>query len=236
MRMIFVISLLLISIGIIHATAFPQETRCILIDFYDFERDGDLYYRDNVDSATVSQLKKLIKEAEIRVGEFWGEKTVRPKFIYCQDDQDYKNFGVPFMTPACANMKLESYVVISKTGIDLDIVAHEVSHTELFNRIGFLNRIVKIPTWFDEGLAMQVDFRDYYSIDSLNVKSNGYKNLPQIQSMTSYVQFGSGTNEEIMLNYSTAKYIVNNWHSKEKLTQFINRINNGSTFDEAYSK
>lgn len=235
-RVFFVISLFLVSAGMIHAMVFPQETRCIFVDVYDFERNGSLYYRNNVSSETISQLKEIIEAAEIRVSQFWGEKTVEPKFIYCQDDEDYKKFGVPFMTPACANMKLGSYIVISKTGIDLNIISHEISHTELFNRIGFFNRVRKIPIWFDEGLAMQVDLRDYYSVDSLKAKSDGFKNLPKIEKMTSYKQFGSGTNKEVMLNYSTAKYVVNNWHSNKKLIQFINGINNGKSFDEAYKK
>jgi len=193
-KIIFVLMLILVTtVGLAHAMIFPQQTRCILLDFYDFERVGSLYIRSGVDEVTRSELSKIIKQAEERVGVFWGEKKSNPKYIYCETEEDYKKFGVPFMTPAAAHMKLGSYVVISKNGIDLDIIAHEISHTELYERIGFYNREFKIPTWFDEGLAMQVDDRNYYSIDSLKVKSNNFENLPNVTKMKTYAQFGSGT-------------------------------------------
>lgn len=226
---------LLTTIVIAHAFVFPQQTRCILVDFYDFEKEDNLYFRKNSDPETIAELKNLIQQAEIRVADFWKNKTTNPKFIYCESDDDYLKFGVPFLTPACANMKLGSYVVISKNGIDLDILAHEISHTELFERIGFWNREFKIPTWFDEGLAMQVDYRNYYSIDTLQKQSDNFKNLPDVMQMNSFIEFGNGTHEEIKLNYSTAKYEISKWYTPQKLNSFIEKINNGKDFSEAFN-
>lgn len=226
--------ILFITAGVAHAFVFPQQTRCILIDFYDFEQEGNLYYRSGLDKNSKIELQAIIKNAEKRVAEFWGKKTTNPKFIYCENDADYLKFGVPFMTPAAANMKLGSYVVISKDGVDLDIVAHELSHTELYERIGFFNREFKIPTWFDEGLAMQVDLRSYYSIEDLKSKSNNFQNLPDVKTMNSFIEFGKGTRAAIMLNYSTAKYEVHNWYTPKKLKKFIKEINNGGDFETAF--
>lgn len=237
MKHVYSIGLILLIlagvIGVSHALVFPQDTRCILIDFYDFENDENLYYRSATSPEIKAQLKVLISKAGYRVDTFWGEKTTNPTYIYCDNDADYLKFGVPFMTPASAKMKLDSYVVISKDGVDLDIIAHEISHTELYERIGFLNRSFKIPTWFDEGLAMQVDYRSYYSLDTLKVKSDNFQNLPQVIKMNSYAQFGSGTRKEVMLNYMTAKYEVWKWYSPQNLTSFTNAINDGFDFEEA---
>jgi len=235
-RILIAFSFLTLFIGTAHALVFPQETRCILIDFYDFEKDGNLYFRADVDAATIADLQQKISKANARVEKFWKGKIVAPKYIYCQNNEDYKKFGVPFMTPACAHMKLGSYVVISNKGNDVHILAHEISHTVLFNKIGFFNRVLKIPVWFDEGLAMQVDWREYYSIDSLKEQSENFKNLPDVKQLTTYSQFGSGTRERIMLNYSTSKYVVNEWYSEEKLENFIQKINEGKSFEEAYSE
>ena len=234
-NLIIGIILFIASIGVIHAMAFPQETRCILIDWYQFEKDGDLYFREDIDANTLSSLKLIISNAKIRADSWWPQTTPNPKFIYCQDEEDYKKFGVPFMTPACTHMKIGSYIVISRDGIDLDIISHEIVHTKLFETIGLFNRIRKIPCWFDEGLAMQLDFRSYYSTDSLRVKSNNFKNLPNVVQMNSYAEFGSGNHKEVMLNYSTAKYQVGKWYTREKLIRFIKKINNGNSFAEAYS-
>jgi len=197
---------LTLFVGTIHAFVFPQETRCVFVDFYDFETDENLCYRTGTDKETIDQLKKQIKKAESRVGNFWGEKTATPKFVYCQDDEDYKKFGNPYMTPACTHMKIGSYVVISKQGLDLDIISHEISHAELFQRIGFFDRLRKIPTWFDEGLAMQVDLREYYSTEDLKTKTNNLQDLPNVKKLTPPQTFYR--TEQVMLNYSTARYTV----------------------------
>ena len=232
-----IVSFFIVSTAsIAHAFIFPQETRCLLIDFYDFEKEGNLYFRENIDLETKIHLQNLIIQAETRVGEFWEEKKTNPKFIYCESDEDYLKFGAPFMTPAAAILKFGSYVVISKDGIDLDILAHEISHTELYTRIGFFNNLSEIPVWFSEGLAMQVDHRNYYSTDSLKVKSNGFQNLPKVKEMVSYNQFGVGPIDEIMLNYSTAKYEVGKWYSKEKLKTFVENINEKKSFEKAYGE
>lgn len=228
--------MLIAIVGIAHAYMFPQETRCIFIDFYDFEKEGNLYFREGLDSKQKLKLQNLILQAEQRVDDFWKGRITQPKYIYCAKDEDYLKFGLPFMTVAVAKMKIGSYVVISKDGIDMDILAHEISHTELYERIGFWNRFLKIPTWFDEGLAMQVDYRDYYSVDTLKRKTNNLQSLPNVKQLVSPMQFGNGTHEEVMLNYMTSKYVVEEWYSEEVLKKFIKEINEGTSFDKAFGK
>lgn len=217
-----------------HAFALPQASRCFFIDLYSFERDGDIYFRSSVPNKKKEELKLLVSLAEERVALFWGEKLSTPKFIYCENEEDYLKFGGPFLTPAAAVMHIGSYVVISKDGVDLDIISHELSHTELFERIGLVNRSMKIPVWFDEGLAMQVDHRPYYSLDSLKELSNNFKNLPNVKSLEGYSSFGSGSREEVMMNYLAAKFELHNWYTAEKLERFIFQINHGASFEESY--
>ncbi|WP_421763801.1 hypothetical protein [Ekhidna sp.] len=228
----FVIILGITSIG--HALVLPQATRCLFIDLYAFEKEDDIYFRSHVNANERAELKSLIDEAEKRVAAFWDKKLASPKFIYCDTDEDYLRFGAPFLTPAAAVMHIGSYVVISSDGMDLDIISHELSHTELFERIGLINRSLKIPVWFDEGLAMQVDHRSYYSWDTLKALSNNYRHLPNVKSMKDYASFGTGTRDEIMMNYRTAKYEVHKWYTTEKLEALIIGINNGKSFEELY--
>lgn len=232
---VFLVFIVIISsTTIAYSVVFPQPVRCMLIDFYDFEKTGNLYYRAGINADKKKELISLIGQAEDRVDSFWNGKQSDPTFIYCERDEDYMKFGVPFMTPAAAILTIKSFVVLSKDGIDLDIISHELSHAELAKRIGFLDREMKIPTWFDEGLAMQVDRRPYYSIDSLKEKSNNFQELVDVKQLKTGSQFGGGTREDVMLNYLTAKYELSKWYSKEKLEKFISNINNGDSFYEAY--
>ena len=220
-----------------HFIFFPQQTRSILVDCSDFKKNDRLYYNSSTPEQKVDTVKSIIKLASNRVRAFWGQKTSNPKYIYCQNEEDFKKFGSPYSVPAVTHIKLGSYIVISSQGIDLDIVAHEISHAEFYERIGFYNWSFKIPRWFDEGLAMQNDNRNYYSEDTLKFKSNNYKNLPDVKKLKSGKQFNeSGTLEQIMMNFMTAKHEVKNWYTKEKLDKFIKDINSGKTFEEAFGQ
>lgn len=220
-----------------HFLLFPQQSRSILIDYSDFKKDGRLYYNSNTSKNEVDSVKTLIELASVRVAQFWGQKNGNPKFIYCESQEDFNKFGSPFPVQALTHIKFGSYVVISHQGLDMDIIAHEISHAEFYERIGFYNWSFKIPRWFDEGLAMQNDNRDYYSEDTLKLKSNDYQNLPDVKKFKTGRQFNEeGSHEQIMLNYMTAKHEVRNWYTRGKLDRFIKDINSGKTFEEAYGK
>lgn len=227
---------LVLFLGIAHSIVLPQKTKCHLIKFYDFEKSGYIYYRKDVPKEIVKQLIETINQAEVRVRDFWGRKKSQPIFIYCNDKEDYRRFGSTYNTPACANMELVSYVVINKNGLNLDIISHELNHTELYARVGHIKRELEIPVWFDEGLAMQVDFRDSYSTDSLKKMSNNFTKFPDVRLMNTYKEFANGTEKEIHFNYATAKYEVENWYTDKRLKTFIENIRNGMSFNEAINK
>jgi hypothetical protein len=219
-----------------HFIFFPQQTRSILIDYSSFKKEGSLYFNAHTPKDKKDTVQSLIQSASGRVATFWVQKTCTPKYIYCDTEADFKKFGSSFPVPALTHVKFDAYIIISNEGADLDIIAHEISHAEFYNRIGFYNWTFKIPTWFDEGLAMQNDYRDYYSEDTLKLKTGNFKNLPDVKQLKNGRQFHEGSNEQIKLNYMAAKHEVKNWYSKEKLEQLITDLNSGKSFEEAFGK
>jgi hypothetical protein len=219
-----------------HFIIFPQETRSILIDYSNFKKEGRVYYNASTPHNKIDSLKSLINEASIRIDNFWGQKTSNPKFIYCDNEEDFKKYCVNASAPAVTYLKLGSVIVLSADAIDLDIIAHEFSHAEFYERIGFYKFNYRIPSWFKHGLAMQNDYRDYYSDDTLKAKSDNFKNLPDIKNFKSDGQFYAGSRQQIMFNYMTAKREIKNWYTKEKLDKFLKDINSGMTFEEAFGQ
>ena len=220
-----------------HFIFFPQQTRCILIDYLDFKKADRLYFNVATPQNKIDSVEFLVKLASTRVDSFWGQEKCDPKYIYCESNEDFKKFGSPFSMPALTHLKFGTYIVINHDGVDLDIIAHEISHAEFYERIGFYNWSFKIPRWFDEGLAMQNDYRNYYSEDTLKFKSNNYQNLPDVKLLKSGKQFSEeGSHEQIMLHIMLAKHEVKNWHTREKLNQFMKDINSGKTFEEAFGQ
>lgn len=130
--------------------------------------------------------------------------------------------------------KLGSYIVLSNDGIDLDIIAHEISHAEFYERVGFYKWSFSVPMWFKQGLAMQNDYRNYYSEDTLQILSDNFKNLPDVKSLKKDDEFYAGTHEQVLLNYMTAKHEFKTLYTKEKLDKLIKDLNSGKSFEEAF--
>jgi hypothetical protein len=232
----FLVFFILIPVAALaHFIIFPQQTRSILIDYSNFKKDGSLYFNTQTPQKKIDSLKTLIQLASSRVAGFWQQQTDNATYIYCESDADFKKYGSPYPLPALTHLKFGAYIVISREGADLDIIAHETAHAALYGQVGFFKKL-KIPVWFDEGLAMQVDYRDYYSEDTLKAKSNNFTQLPDVQKLKTGNQFQQGSHEQIMLNYMTAKHVVKNWYTKEKLDKLVLDLKSGKSFDEAFGE
>jgi len=217
-----------------HFIIFPQETRSILIGLSNFNKEGHIYFNASSPHRKIDSLKLLINKASARIDSFWGQKISNPRFIYCDNEDDFQKYCVNPSAPAATYLKFGSVIGLSADAMDLNIIAHELSHAEFYERIGFIKFNYKIPSWFKHGLAMQNDYRDYYSDNTLMEKSNKFRNLPDIKSIKSDAQFYSGSREQIMLNYMAAKHEIKKWYTKTKLIKFINEINSGKPFEEAF--
>ncbi len=53
---------------------------------------------------------------------------------------------------------LGTHIVVGPSGINIDVLAHELSHVEIVARVGYW-QWRRISNRFDEGLAVQADYR-----------------------------------------------------------------------------
>jgi hypothetical protein len=237
LKRIFIIVVVLMPLmTFAHYVFFPQETRCILISFSNFEHKQKLYYNKTTTIAQLENLFRIKKVAEDKVKSFWGENALLEyTLIYCNSEKAYNKYGTAG-TPATTTRKLGAYVVLSNEGVDEQIIAHEITHTILYNHIGWYKAITKIPTWFEEGLAMQVDDREKYSIDSLQTKINKGFVLPKLSTLANGAQFYTGDDDAITLHYVTAKFAIHQWLQTHSLKLFIQKMKNRDGFEKAYNE
>ncbi len=233
----FIITLVLLPLmTFAHFIVFPQETSCIFVSFSNLEKKQNVYHSKKTTVAQLENLFRLKKVAEDKVKSFWGENVLLDyTLIYCNSEKAYNKYGTAG-TPATTTRKLGAYVVLSNEGVDEQIIAHEITHTILYNHIGWYKAITKIPTWFEEGLAMQVDDREKYFIDSLQTKINNGFVLPKLSTLANGAQFYTGDDDAISLNYVTAKYVVHEWLKKHSLKKFIEAMKSGVAFKNAYEE
>lgn len=230
LRTLFLVLMMLPVLAFAHFMVFPQETRCMLIQCSSFEKEGNIYFRKNIGAGKIKLLQEIQSAAERKVRGFWKSNiNLNYNLIYCDNKQDFANYGVAG-APAATQLKMGAYVVVSSAGLDTSVIAHEISHTILYNNIGWYRTKFKIPTWFDEGLAMQVDDRDYYSVDTLMAKKAAGVKLPDVIAMSSPKEFFTADYEVTLLRFATAKYIVREWLKEHSLSQFISDMNAGKPF------
>ncbi|CAM4255743.1 hypothetical protein [Shewanella denitrificans] len=131
------------------------------------------------------QNEKLLTVIELgkrRVNQTFGNMIANPKVVIAANDIEAADFGAnPFgkalLTP------LGQCLILGPKGQNIDVIAHEYTHAEVHHRVGWLNHLLNVPIWFNEGVALLVDFREPYlleniqlSVDQINtVKSNPFE-------------------------------------------------------------
>ncbi len=138
---------------------------CMTIgESYEFIEPGsNIYISKDTPKKLQDSIIFILKEADKRVCAFLNTNklTKNPVRIFCYSKSllsDYSrgNLILTYKTP------LNSFIVFSKDRIDTDMLSHELLHAEFCSRTGYFKN-KNMPVWFDEGLAMLVDFRKEYS-------------------------------------------------------------------------
>lgn len=105
---------------------------------------------------------------------------------------------------------LPSIILIGQLGRTVDVVAHEWAHAEIAAQFGFVYRTFVMPTWFDEGLAMQVDGRQAYGSASLNeYRSSPEVDPPRREVLDSSDFFAPGNQGKF--HYAYSRCVVARW-------------------------
>jgi len=119
-------------------------------------------------------------------------------------------------------------MIVGPKGQNIDVVAHELMHAELFDRVGFWGRITEVPVWFDEGLAMQVDFRPKYLLPG-----GATPKTKTVTSLNAARDFFVSDDDLLTWNYSAAKIEVAQWLvqvGKDSVYNRLERIRAGDSF------
>ena len=127
-------------------------------------------------------------------------------------------------------------ICISDEYLELDILAHEITHAELRARLTARAQ-GKVPTWFDEGLALQNDYRERYSEEQWISQTGNGKNVIASEDMDTPAEFYAGEAEDRRFRYLNAKHELDRWmavHGQQGLLELIEKLNNGEDFDMAY--
>jgi hypothetical protein len=201
-----------ISTGLaIYASSNPGVAACAISD------------RNQKHSAIDQQ---LLTAARNRIQNIFGTPRSQPIVIFDHDPQAFWPLKNEYASTYFAGTKV--CVMVGAKGQNTNVVAHELMHAEIADRIGYWERFTKLPVWFDEGLAMQVDFRPQYALpDGAEAKTEYVKAL---WSVSEFFVFDDAL---LTKNYTAAKAVVANWVAdigQASVYRQLERIRSGETF------
>lgn len=243
MKKIFIIStaitvILFVSAAVYYAKS-PEVFNCCIVSISGkFEKSDkyNLFISKDTPYTVKDSILSILQDADKRVYKYWesSKRKGNPTIIFCYSDSllaDYTsgNNILSYITP------FKDIIAFGKNAINLDMLSHEMFHTELAARVGYLNTTMEIPVWFNEGLAMQVDYREEYS----ERKYQEVKDLPQMKIELNKIKDQSFYTGDFYYHFIFARHEISSWINKvgkDGLFTLINELNNGKDFYDVYDK
>lgn len=184
------------------------------------------------------ELLEMIEQAKDRVRTFFGDVRFQDEmiFIICDDEKLTRKLGEDHGTVIFYFPSETHYICISDEYLVLDILAHEITHAELHTRLS-AEAQKAIPTWFDEGIALQNDYREKYSEAQWTQQTDNGKNAVALEDMDTPAEFYAGEAEDRRFRYLNAKHELDVWmisHGQQGLLELLDRLNGGADFNTAY--
>ena len=170
-----ILGVLLLAAGIFFS--FTPVGYRMTVPYRHFTEIQENVYIDNSYRGDRETAMETVNAAADRVSAFWGNRESRPIIIISDDEKTLAKLGGDHDTSTVVFFRAYSYVVLSDRYLQVDVLAHEWTHAELHARLyqGKLPQTL-VPTWFDEGVATQNDYREQYSEEAwAQATDNGRK-------------------------------------------------------------
>ncbi len=157
---------LLIALPIGYSLLYPEVLRCEWVshsdEFVPVKTPGGAVYINRVTLREQGNLFLTnLQQARSRIRRFWGQPQGEAILIYCPLQEQYENYCAGGEGAGCSlgTPWGQSFLIIGPEGNSADVIAHELCHDELYARLGWLRVKRDVPQWFNEGLAMMLDYR-----------------------------------------------------------------------------
>ncbi|MGD2056784.1 MAG: hypothetical protein PVJ15_08250, partial [Gammaproteobacteria bacterium] len=169
--------------------------------------ENNIYIDNELESSESARLHLLINQARSRITNKYGSMISNPVIIVAGNRESAEKYGLgpghqavrAYITP------WGQYLVISSRTQHVNLIAHEYFHIEISERTGYLAFKTKLPVWLDEGLALQVDYRELYKLDNRSFDSS---EIDRVKKLDRSSDFFSGNNEQTTKNMLAAKAAV----------------------------
>jgi hypothetical protein len=114
-----------------------------------------------------------------------------------------------------------------------------LTHAEVHARVfkGGLWDWLSIPTWFDEGIALQNDYRETYNEDAWKIATDNGKNIVALEDIDTPSKFYAGESTDRRFRFILSRHELSVWIDKNgisALLDLLSKINQGEDFNTLY--
>ncbi|WP_028663591.1 hypothetical protein [Runella zeae] len=240
----------LMAVVISYFVLFPHVWRCQWIEFSDFKKITSTFYiSPDTPPKNLQKAQSAMADAHKRISRLWGTPQQRATFILCENTEQYRHYCNSTEGAGCSlgTPWGQSFIVLNVEGLNTDVIAHEMCHAELFTRLGWWKTTRQIPQWFNEGLALMVDYRFVPQTDSIQrhrsykeeclYLSRGGQIALDLKDISSMRGFFNGNESHVMLAYMTGATEVSRWLAavgEAKVQILIQQVAAGKPFEVVY--
>jgi len=167
------LSLLLCAGAVLLLSGFSQRhaLACEFIEYSNYTMIApNTFVSASFNFAHKDELLSKITLGKSRVNSTFGQMISNPKVVITTNESEASDFGSnkygnALLTP------LGQCIVFGPEGQNIDVIAHEYTHAEVHHRVGWLKHLLNVPIWFNEGVALLVDFRKPYLLENIDLPS-----------------------------------------------------------------
>jgi hypothetical protein len=176
---------------------------------------------------------QLLSDSRARIQSSFGSLRSKPMVVFFNESNAFWPLK-PNEYGSTSFIGSKVCVIVGPKGQNIDVLAHELMHAEIADRVGYWRRWTQLPIWFDEGLAMQVDYRPDY-----NLSESDSSDADDVKSLRSASEFFAPTDALLTKNYASAKVVVKKWVAdvgSSKVYRQLERVRAGESFESMISK
>ena len=206
-----------------------RSTKLLAPGWFGFTQiSHNVYVDDEMPEDQQQDILKTLSFAKKRVSTFFDGLQGSPKVFACSTEECFISHGG---ISAKGKAYGSSMLLLSPRGLNVVIMAHELSHIELSYRIGTIRTARTIPAWFNEGLAVLVSEDPRYTEQAWLEATDYGRKAPDLDDIGGMLGQGSW-----LLSYGTARRKVDSWYRQAGhtgLKRLIQEIKDGNDFNES---
>lgn len=194
----------------------------------------DVWVEGGTNAETRDTVVRAVALANQRLRGFYGAQAGRPIVLACSTLNCFRRSGgIGHGTTYFGNR-----VLLGPSALNVVKVTHELSHVELAARVGALRILLRVPQWFDEGLAVMISDDPVFEERKWLSATGGGTRAPDLHRLATLRGWLTLTKVDGQLSYGTARHEVARWYARVGLgglEHMFAMLRDGSDFEVAYA-